>query len=218
MGSLAPLDRIGWLSAQPEFLQDWALRVGRWRTYKRGQALYEVDQSPDAVYGLADGCLEISVPLACGEIVGIYVAESGSWLGESAILARAKRTMSVNAVSESLTFRIAAEDIMRLLERHPNFWPCFCALSHANATLSITEYARAMAFSTEAHVCWMLLRLSKSTERVSLTQAKIAELLGVTRSTVQRILLELASRGVIAVSYGSITVLDRLKLRELVKD
>jgi CRP-like cAMP-binding protein len=74
-----------------------------------------------------------------------------------------------------------------------------------------------MTFSTEAHVCWMLLRLSRSTERVLLTQGKIAELLGVTRSTIQRILLDLANRGAIAVNYGSITVLDRLALREFVK-
>ncbi|MFN3889543.1 MAG: Crp/Fnr family transcriptional regulator [Beijerinckiaceae bacterium] len=212
MVSLAPLDSVGWLSKQPGSLQEWAARVGSWRTYRRGQSLYQADQAPDALYGLAEGCLEVSVPLPDGEVASVYFAELGFWAGESAILSHATRTMSLTAATESRVFRIAGVRILELLERSPEFWRCFYALSHANATLAILEYARALNASNKARVCTMLLRLAKSTDKVTVTQAKIAELLGVTRSTIQRVLAELVGEGVISVSYASITVLDRTKL------
>ena len=147
----------------------------------------------------------------------MYFAEPGFWAGESAILSRAKRTMSLTAATESRVFRIKAHAILELLELSPGFWPCFYALSHANATLAIREYARALTASNKDRVCAMLLRLSKSSNKVEVTQAKLAELLGVTRSTIQRVLAELVDGGVIIVAYASITVLDRTKLYQSMK-
>ncbi len=63
----------------------------------------------------------------------------------------------------------------------------------------------------------MLLRLSKSSKKVQVTQAKLAELLGVTRSTIQRILAELVDDGVITIAYASITILDRKILYQSMK-
>ena len=212
MADLAPLDALGWLSTQPQQVREWAAHAGAWKTYGRGQDLYQADQKPDAIYGLAHGCLEVTVPLPGGDLASVYFAEPGFWAGESAILSRAKRTMSLSAAVESRVFRIKAQDVLELLERSPALWPCFYALSHTNATLAIREYARALTASPKARVCAMLLRLAKPGNKVAVTQAKLAELLGVTRSTVQRVLADLVAAGVITVSYASVTVLDRAKL------
>jgi CRP/FNR family cyclic AMP-dependent transcriptional regulator len=215
MVSLAPLDTVGWLSAQPEELQEWAARVGTWKTYRRGQELYQAGQLPDALHGLAYGCLEVAVPQSDGDAASIYFAEAGFWIGESAILSRAKRTLSLSAATECRVFRVRAEDMFRLLRQKPEFWFCFYALSHANATLAIREYSRALTLSARAHVCVILLRLSKSTDKVEITHSKLAALLGVTRSTVQRALADLVGNGAIALSYASIKIIDRTKLFEM---
>lgn len=212
MTGLAPLDTLGWLSTQHIQLKEWVARVGVWKTFGRGQELYQADRAPDAIYGLARGCLELAVPLPDGDMASVYFAEPGFWIGESAVLARSPRTLSLSAATPCRVLRIDAQDIWRLLDREPAFWPCFYALSHANASLAIREYAHALTFSPEAHVCSMLLRLSKSSDRVSITQAKLAALLGVTRSTVQRICANLVAEGAIAMTYGAIVVLDRARL------
>lgn len=212
MPGLAPLDTMGWLSTQDIQLKEWVLRVGVWKTFERGQELYPVNKAPDAVYGLAQGCLELAVPLRNGDMASIYFAEPGFWIGESAVLARSPRTLSLSAATQCRVLRISAPDIWRFLNASPQFWPSFYALSHANATLAIREYAQALSFSPEAHVCSMLLRLTQSADRVSITQAKLAALLGVTRSTVQRICANLVAEGAIAMTYGAIVVLDRARL------
>lgn len=214
MPNLAPLDKTGWLAMQPQPLREWAAKVGKWKTYSRGQPLYQLDQTPDAMFGLAYGCLELAVPLPNEDLATIYFAEPGFWVGESAILARAKRTMSLSAATETRVLSIGAQDILQLLDREPTFWHCFFALSHMNTTRSIYEYARAISFSTHSHVCWMLIRLSQSSSRIEISQSKMAELLGVTRSTIQRVLFDLADRGLISLSYRALTVNDRLKLHE----
>ncbi|MDP2355724.1 MAG: Crp/Fnr family transcriptional regulator [Beijerinckiaceae bacterium] len=212
MAILSPLDEVGWLSSQPERFQEWAARVGKWKVYNKAEALYQADRRPDALYGLAQGCLEISVPVKDGELVSIYFAEPGFWIGESAILSQAKRAISLSAAAESRLFRISAEDILALLEREPAFWTCFYALSHENTSLAIREYANALILSPKAHLCEILIRLSKSAPSVAITQDQVAKLLGVTRSTVQRLLSDLVEKEAISLSYASIHVIDRKKL------
>ncbi len=137
MVSLAPLDQLGWLSTQPEQLQKWAARVGRGTPIAVGEDLYRSDQPPDAVYGLAQGCLEVSVPVPDGDVVSVYFAEPGFWAGESAILSRAKRTMSLTAVTESRVFRIRAPAVLdywrcpRLLAVLLRTKSCECDISHS---------------------------------------------------------------------------------------
>ena len=58
---LGVLAERGWLSEQPESLCDWIARNGRWKTYERGQVIYSFGDPADAIYGLGEGAVEVTL-------------------------------------------------------------------------------------------------------------------------------------------------------------
>ncbi len=109
--SLEPLDRVGWLAAQPESFRDWVSRVARWRDVEAGEFLFQAGDPSDGLFGLASGSLEITFPLVAEEPVVIYRAEVGFWIGDNAELADEPRLVSVMAAVRSRVLHVSSAAI-----------------------------------------------------------------------------------------------------------
>jgi CRP-like cAMP-binding protein len=213
--TLSPLTERGWLSTQPPELVAWMAQNGRWQTCAPGQVLYDVGDEPDALYGLGEGALEVTLPLAGEEPVTVYRAEPGFWLGESALLARAVRSLSLVAATEARVFRVPAARIRALVAARPSAWEALYELSHINATLAVTLLAEALALTPRARLARMLLRLADEDGRVVARQEELARLIGMTRSSLQRALNALIETGAVSSGYGAVLVQDRGALEAL---
>jgi len=213
---LAPLDRVGWLAAQPETLREWVRRAGRWRTYGKGQPLYQVGEESEAIFGLGKGALEVLIPISDDDQVTIHRAGPGFWIGDSGLLAGSRRVISVVAVAPSRVFYVPAGVLRRLLANKPEYWRCFYELAHHNGTLAVATLAEVLALSPEARLARILLRLAGADGKVQATQSDLARLLGVTRSSLQRALGHLQDEGTVRTGYGVIIVADRAKLERAV--
>jgi CRP-like cAMP-binding protein len=208
----APLAERGWLAEQPADFRDWVARSGRWRRYDAGQVLYDAGEPPDGLYGLAEGALEITLPLVGDEPVTIHRAEPGFWIGDAALLANGARLVSVGAAAPSRVFRIPAAAVREVVVRRPEYWHAFYTLSYINVATAITLLAEALSLSPRARLARTILRLSDADGAVQASQHDLARLIGMTRSTLQRSLAELAEAGAIATGYRSLTVRDRVAL------
>lgn len=213
--SLSPLDQVGWLATQPADFRDWAQRSGRWRSFAKGQALYQVGEEPEAVYGLGSGALEVLIPVSDDEEVTIHRAEPGFWIGDSGLLAGTRRVISVVAATPCRIFCIPAGPVRRLVADKPEFWRCFYELAHRNATLAVATLAEVLSRSPEERLARMLLRLADGNGEVHATQADLARLLGVTRSSLQRALGHLTDEAGVRPGYGVILVPDRPRLERV---
>ena len=213
--ALAPLTEIGWLASQPASLQAWAVRTGRWKTFSKGQSLYRVGDPPDALYGLGRGALEVLLPIGGDELVTIHRAEAGFWIGDSAVLARTPRVISVVAATPSHIFRIPMGAIERLLAEEPEYWRSFYELAQLNGTRAIAVLAELLSRSPEARLASMLLRLTGVDGEAQVTQADLARLLGVTRSSLQRALGYLVGEAIVSTGYGLVRVADRAALAKI---
>lgn len=216
--TLGVLAERGWLASQPAAFRDRIAAVGHWRMLSRHQPLYFADDMPDALYGLAEGALTLSLPLVGEEQVTFYRTERGFWIGESALLADSTRTMSVHAASEARVFRVGSDAIRTLLAREPKWWPCFYALSHRNATLAITILAEVLSLTPRARLARTLLRLAGPGAEVVATQAELAELIGMTRSSLQRALSSLIEAGAIRQEFARILLVNPAMLADLSKE
>lgn len=214
--ALAPLDEIGWLATQPPDFKAWVGRTGQWRIYAKGEPLYQVGDEPEALHGLGQGALEVLIPVSADDQVTIHRAEPGFWVGDSGLLARSRRTISVVAAAQSRVFCIPAASILRLVEERPHDWRCFYELAHRNATLAVATLAEVLARSPEARLARILLRLVNGKGEVRITQQELARLLGVTRSSLQRALGHLISQGVVQTAYGVVTVPRRSALERII--
>lgn len=214
---LAPLDAVGWLAQQPPAFRDWAVAVGRWRRYQRGQVLYDAGDPSDGLYGLAEGALDITFPLIAEEPVTLHRAEIGFWIGESGLLAHELRAVSIHAAVLSRVFFIPGDPVRVLLAERPEHWRAFYLLSHTNAVTAAHLLAEALALSVPARVARRLLRLGTPNGIVSVTQDDLAKLIGVARATLQRAFDELVKAGAIETGYRSVTIVDRSVLERYVK-
>lgn len=209
---LAPLDRLGWLAEQPKALRDWMAEAGRWRSYSSGQVLYEAGDRALGLYGLAEGSLDIAFPLVADEPVSIHRGEPGFWIGDLALLADTERLVSVRAGRFARVLTVPGPAIRAHLDRHPQHWRCFYALTHRNMAIALALLGEALALPPSARVARRLLQLGDAHGEVAGTQEEIAGLVGVTRTTVRRALKRLVADGVVETGYRSLKILSRERL------
>ncbi|OYW52595.1 MAG: hypothetical protein B7Y80_16190 [Hyphomicrobium sp. 32-62-53] len=214
---LRPLDKIGWLSGQPEDFREWARNVGRWRRYEAGQFVYHAGDKSDGAYGLAEGGLQITFPLVADEPVIIHRAEIGFWIGDAAELSSEPRLVTVMAAVETRLLHLPSSAIRTLLANRPDQWRCFYQLSMSNLRIAVSQLAEALALTVRARACRRLLGLADSQGDAAITQDELAKLLGVTRPTIRRCLQELEDAGAIETNYRKLRVVNRSVL-EAFKD
>ena len=210
---LAPLDRVGWLARQNYDLQEWFAAHGRWRSYPAGKAIYLHGDAPDAMYGLAQGAVEIEFAPVGSEPVTLHRAESGFWIGESALLAEAPRIISLNAAVNCRMFRVPASALRQLVAEEPRHWQAFYELTHSNTLMALTLLAEALSLTPRARLSRLLLRLSEASAEIHANQDDLGRVLGMTRSSLRRSLNVLIAERTIATGYGRITILDRERLQ-----
>jgi CRP-like cAMP-binding protein len=215
---LNPLDRVGWLSKQPEAFRAWVAENGRWRLYSAGATIYLAGDEPDGMYGLGSGAIDISFPLQSDEPVAIHRAEPGFWIGEAAFLAGGKRLVTVSAAPESRVFHIPAGALRSLLERHPDSWRSLYEQSFTNTSILLTLLAEALALSPRARLARLLLRLSNEEGRVYGNQDEFSRLIGMTRSSVRRALASLIDIGAIRTGYRSLEIVDTDRLAKITNE
>ncbi len=212
---LAPLDGRGWLAGQSADFRAWVAGNGRWRVFGPGRVLYGAGEDPDGLYGLGSGALEVTFPLVGDEVVTVHRAEVGFWIGESALLARTTRLLSIEAAAEARVFFVPAAAIRALVADQPEQWQAFFELSHINVSTAVTLLAEALALSPRARVARVLLRLADAEGRVEVRQDELARLIGMTRSSLQRTLQNLSESAVLSRGYGCLLVLDRARLEAI---
>lgn len=208
MNQIAPLDRVGWLAAQPEDFRKWVASVARWQTCAPGQFVYHAGDPSNGLYGLAAGGLEITFPLVALEPVVLYRAEIGFWIGDNAELAETPRMVSVMAATQCRLLYLPGREIRTLLSEHPEHWRAFYRLSATNVQTLATLLSEALSLTLRARVCRRLLKLAEKSSEAAITQTDLATVLGVTRATLRRALTDLADRGAVELQYRKLRVID----------
>lgn len=202
------LSRKGWLSEQPEDFRERMLALAHWRTYPAGADLYQVGDEANAVLGLESGMADVSIPISGDEMVNIYRAQAGFWIGDSALIAQTERGLSIMAQTECLTLVIPAGKLMRHLEAQPRDLLYFFKLNHANVMLSLQVLSETIALPPRARFARMLLRLRDEAGVVHATQAELGAMAGMSRAAFRRAFLGLSETNIVRTEYGAVRILD----------
>ena len=209
---LRSLAAVGWLAEQPIAFQNRMAMAGRWTTVPRGGLLYAVGDIPNAIFGLDEGLLEVSIPISGDEEVTIYRARPGFWIGDSALLAGTTRSITVTAAVDSRIFRIPIRAVRRNLAEHAEDWICFFQLNHANATLAVRILAEVLSLTPRARFARMLLRLAGPDGSVHATQDDLGRMAGMSRAAFRRAFKGLIDAGSVRTEYGVLWIVDRAAL------
>lgn len=81
-----------------------------------GDFVIRVNQKADKIHFVQNGSLEV---LASDNLTTIALIGLGSYFGEIGILITGKRTASVRAISNCMTYSIKGQDFLQILQDHP---------------------------------------------------------------------------------------------------
>ena len=210
--TLRQLAETGWLAEQPPEFQARVAAIGHWVSHPEGVLLYAEDQAGRAIYGLGEGLLDIEISVSPTETVMLHRAPRGFWIGDSAMLAGAARTVAVRTAMPSRVFHLPAEGVQRLLREYPAGWVCFYRLSHANVTLALRVLAEVLSLRSGVRSARLLLRLAGPDGQVRATQDELGRLAGMSRAAFRRCLSDLITAGGLGTGYGGVRIADRAAL------
>lgn len=213
--SLGLLNDIGWLSELPEEFRLRLAALGRWVAVPRGKILYSVGDAPDALYGVGEGLIDISVPIDTDEQVTVYRAAPGFWIGDGSLLSDMPRLLTVSAPVDSLLFRVPGPAFSHSLENNPGDWRHLHRLAGQNGALSVRMLAEALVLSPKARFARLLLRIATADGLVESTQEDLGRLAGMSRVAFRRAFASLIETGAVETGRGRIRIRDRAALESV---
>jgi CRP-like cAMP-binding protein len=216
----------GWLAGQPPALQREIVERGRVRGFGRGDNVFRRGDPSGGIYGLITGSVVYLFP-GGSEAYLAHSSHPGSWFGDPSMLRRQPRLVTVVA-NETPTYvlHLSLSSFEDIVAREPAHWRSFAALSAQHNELFLRLLAEQRRASPKARIAARLFGLldndppgcARPGQRLSFTQSDLGRMIGVSRHTANRVLLELAARGILDIGYGYIIVRDVEGLRQAACD
>lgn len=190
----------------------------------RGDVLFYQGDEGDALYGIFDGSIRISLTSPDGKEFTINLMESGDVFGEIALLDGLPRTADARAGRDSRLLRIPRRAFLDLMEQERRLMRHVVDMLCERIRVTTGEMTDVAFLDLRARLAKRLLDLSLShgVEEgsgirigLTLTQTDVAQMLGVTREAVNKQIQTLVRGGLISMERGTITILARPKLSEI---
>ena len=209
--------REGWLAGEDVWVQDAVLARAWLKKFAPGEFVYRAEEGPGGIYGMVDGGIGALITSGAGEMALCHVVRRGTWFGHGPVLTGKPRTMTFQAVEESIAFHLPLSAINEICATYPDFRLRLAALSERNySTVALKVIGDLMMPSTEQRIAAVLLRISKSdltAEKpqywpILLTQAEIGQMANASRDRVSRALAKFEAAGWIKSGYKEIALTE----------
>jgi CRP/FNR family cyclic AMP-dependent transcriptional regulator len=206
----------GWLSRRPMLFREEVIRRSRLKHFNPGESLYNTGDGPAGMFGLISGQMLIRLPPA--DTVG-SVANPGTWLGDATCFMSEPRWVSLTAGSELQVLHLSQADFDDMIRDAENcrHFAINTAESLAEATTVISNLTQP---DSEIRVAQRLLTFmgvhnEARVRALTMSQADLATMCGLSRQTLSKVLAGLVARGIIAVHYRRIEIIDPAALQAL---
>lgn len=198
---------------------DAVISVAAVRRFPAGSLLFSEGDRGGSLLVLSSGAISIFRTSASGERAVLAVLRPPEVLGELALLDGAPRSASAEATAATTVLAIRREAFLRLLQTQPALVePLMRHLGGMIRRLS-EQTADHVFLDLGGRVAKALLRISAgatgrpATSVVSLTQGRLAELVGGSRQSVNQVLGGLAERGMLRIEGRQIVIVNESALR-----
>lgn len=217
------------LSRVPIFtsLEEESLRrlaeLCRSRAFKRGEVIFHEGDPGNALYLIESGQVKIVLISDEGEETILNVQGPEECLGELALIDAAPRSATAVALERVQVLALYRDDFLALLSRHP---PVALAVMSGLAGMIrrlSSQVQDLMLLDARGRVAKKLLDLAEQHGRVTpggvridlrLTQQELAQMVGLTRVSVNQHLAWFHERGILVTDREGITLLKPEELRE----
>lgn len=207
----------GWFRNAPPEFREAVLAAVEWRTCVAGELLYRVIDESGDVYGIVDGCIDVYSRFGPGENPLLFIGHEGLWFGVGPLLSGQPRRATIVTRTDTLLARLPSRTMRRLLAAEPTWWRVLATGALEYGDYSVAAYADTLIPDSARRCAATLLRITglrpprrASPDRASVvvTQAELAGLVNVSRTTLVQILQQLEREGLIEQGYRTLRVRD----------
>ena len=222
---LMALTRRGWLSATPVEFQRAILSNCGWKHVEAGAPIIIGGDDTEDLFGVARGTVGVTTIFGAPDTPVMHLAHAVVWMGYGPLMSSKFRRVTANARTPAWMATLPLTTVRRLLDGRPEWWRYFMPLALEYGDHAASSAADLLIRSSERRCAAVLLRLSgcRFVDRarvapfeITLTQDELAAAANLSRNTAGTVLRKLASRGLIKLDYGSITVRAPSALRALI--
>jgi CRP/FNR family transcriptional regulator, cyclic AMP receptor protein len=204
------------LKGIPDVVKAELLAASKPLAIRQHARLFAHGDPGDAMYIVQQGRIEISIVNQAGRKIVLNQVSVGNCVGEISMIDGQRRTASAEALEHSVVLPVTRAIFMRLAVSCPqlaiNLAEMLCErLRWVSA--SVEEYA---LFSIDLRLARRLLSLNELfADRegyVAATQSDLAEFVGATRESANKILMQWKADGLILLKRGSFRIQDKARL------
>jgi len=191
----------------------------RRRRFARGEIIFHEGDPGDSLHHIVKGHVSVKTSTPRGDQTILRVLGPDGIVGEFALISPAPRAATVTALEATETMVLHRESFNALRKTHPG-------VDDFLINAAVAEVRRLNAALLEAlhlpvdtrvmrrvHELAELYRNGEPTTWVPLSQDEIAQLAGVTRQTVNKVLAKAQEDGALQIERGRLEILDPEKIR-----
>lgn len=189
------------------------------RRYRARDIVCHEGDPGDSLHIVVSGKLAVRVTTPLGQIVTLSLLGPGDSFGELALLDPSSlRTATVVAIEEVHTLMLTGGQLGVLRRQYPQIDAYITETLAAHVRRLSAMVLEALYLPVEDRVTRRLARLAQlyalddGGAEIRLTQDDLASMAGTTRATANKVLQELAGRGLLTLRRGRISVPDRCAL------
>jgi len=181
--------------------------------FQRGDVLFRYGEPPERFFLIETGRVKLTIPSPQGTELFVGILGRGEIFGELSIIDRGPRAMSARAMEDSNGVALGADAFWTLLEDHPAFARRLLELMARRLRRADERSQDLVFFDAPTRLARKLLELADEHGTaagaegqvqitVKVTQEEMAQMIGVTRGSVNRLLATFVTNGWIAWNDG----------------
>lgn len=222
------ISSIGWLSEQPADFRDHLLTEASVRIFPPGKMLFEAGAPVHALVGIASGSVELLLEHPQLNLHAFHIGKRGAWFGEHVALGLPTWKMSARVRTETCAVAVSKQAIKGMIGHRPEYLKNFGLLSHLHVRECSKVIVELLQQDSFFKVCARLTTLAVAHAadasdtsgglrniEVPITHDELSAICGISRRTLERILVELKAAGAIKVTYGAIVIPSSQKLGKI---
>lgn len=187
----------------------------RRRRFARGEVVFHEGDPGDAMHLVTKGHFAVRVTTPLGDIATLLILKPGEFFGEMALVSPAPRNATVVALDDTETLSIHKDTIDDLRGEHPSVDRVLLDALATEVRRVSKLLLEALYVPVEKRAFRRLLDLadtySSADDRavIPLTQEDLAQLVGTTRPTLNKLLRAAEEAGTLRSARGRLEILDR---------
>ncbi len=209
------LTRIGWFARMEAPLHADLIARGRHRRCAAGEWAWGEGDEETGLAAVLSGAMHLYLQAPGGREVLFGMLPAGSVFGQSAVLGGGPRLVTAIAATDAELFVLSDRALRETAAGHPMLWRDLSRLVYGQLRGALQGWAETVGLTPRELMISRLLTIAPDDGGIALPQATLAEMVGASRKAVNGWLKALEARGLVALGYGRIELLNRAGLERL---